>query len=92
MDRGKGGYALSHIKAFGAWLGSTMGYLVIVAYIDGTTAGGLRGKPLWIFLNTFATGFNLTFEQFYFEVVFPILFIVASLGFISVWARENPYN
>lgn len=83
---------MSHIKAFGFWLGSMMGYLVCMGYIDGTTAGGLRNKPLWIFLNTFAIGFNLTFEQFYFEVVFPILFIFASLGFISVWARERPYD
>lgn len=69
-----------------------MGYLIIMGYIDGTRAGGLRNKPLWIFLNTFATGFNLTFEQFYFEVVFPILFIFSSIIFISVWARERPYN
>jgi hypothetical protein len=79
---------LSHIKAFGSWLGGMMGYLVVMGYIDGTTAGGLRNKPLWIFLNTFATGFSLTFEQFYFEVVFPILFIILSLGFISVWASD----
>jgi hypothetical protein len=80
---------MSHIKAFAAWLGLNMGYLVIVAYMD---QRGIRGLPLWIFLNTFATGFSLTFEQFYFEVVFPLLFVFSSIGWISVWARERPYN